>query len=513
MAWWKPFSKKAQRTAELQAEAPKLTPRHQLPNVKLPNERSFNAADTGRLNNSWGTMPVSADQLIFNQLRTLVARSREQSRNNDYVKKFVGMVVNNVLGHAGVSIQNKTKDRKGQDDPAVQAIIEDALKEWSEAEHCSLDGQTDLRETIELALKTIVKDGEIIIRQHATGDFGYQLELIDPVLLDVAYCSMLRNGNEIRFGIELDQRNRPVAYHLVQPGETLHSYQSDYNSKHYVRIPADQIIHAFIREEVAQKRGIPWASTPLQRMKMLEGYEDATVTNARAGACKSAVWQKTGEGFGAADSDDVPDEEFLEPGTTQVAPVGWTLNKVDWDTPDNYEVFVKQALRGIAAGLGVDYNTLANDMQGVSYNSLRHARLENVEVWKGIQAFIVSKIVQRITKEWFERQYLLGTITFNGKPLFRPLADYQKWQFYPRRWDWVDPLKDINAKKAQIEIGVTSPSEIIRETGRDPATVYKQLAEDKETLAALGLNLFGNVAQPATEEEDDGEAGPNKPEE
>src|SRR6218665_2076815 len=62
---------------------------------KMPrrNHRSVmkGAANT-RLERSWSTSPQSADEVIYKNLRTLVARSRSEFLDGDYPKQFVRMV-------------------------------------------------------------------------------------------------------------------------------------------------------------------------------------------------------------------------------------------------------------------------------------------------------------------------------------------------------------------------------------------------------------------------------------
>ncbi|MEX0300958.1 MAG: phage portal protein, partial [Leisingera sp.] len=48
--------------------------------------RMFQAAETDRLTSGWTNTPMPADQIIRRNWRVLVARSREQSANNDYAK-------------------------------------------------------------------------------------------------------------------------------------------------------------------------------------------------------------------------------------------------------------------------------------------------------------------------------------------------------------------------------------------------------------------------------------------
>ena len=60
-------------------------------------------------------------------------------------------------------------------------------------------------------------------------------------------------------------------------------------------------------------------------------------------------------------------------------------------------------------------------------------------------------------------------------------------KFVPRRWDWVDPNKDISAKVTAINEGVMSLTQVIAETGRDIEEVLAEKAQEKILKENLGL--------------------------
>ena len=89
------------------------------------------AAATGRLEESWATFPTTVDALIYQNWRTMVARSREQGENNDYARKFLQLVRDNVAGPKGFELQAKIKDPTGTPDLLASKALEDAWDEFS----------------------------------------------------------------------------------------------------------------------------------------------------------------------------------------------------------------------------------------------------------------------------------------------------------------------------------------------------------------------------------------------
>ena len=80
-------------------------------------------------------------------------------------------------------------------------------------------------------------------------------------------------------------------------------------------------------------------------------------------------------------------------------------------------------------------------------------------------------------------------------------------EFQGRRWEWVDPAKDIAAKRAAYDLRITSISQIIRDAGRDPETVFAEIARDNERMAQAGISapevMDALAAAPAQTDDED----------
>jgi len=57
----------------------------------------------------------------------------------------------------------------------------------------------------------------------------------------------------------------------------------------------------------------------------------------------------------------------------------------------------------------------------------------------------------------------------------------------PPRWDWVDPLKDIQAQLLAIEAGLMSRRKAVEATGYDIEEIDRENAADAARAAELGL--------------------------
>jgi len=452
--------------------------------------RSFDSAKISRLYSS-STMPRPPDVDIRNGLRALVARSRHEAQNNDYARQYLRLVRTNVIGHQGITLQARVQDPDGTTDALANDAIEAAWADWSRMGVPDITGQHSLKTLLRVAVDTLVRDGEILIRKHIGGrdnPYGTVLELLDPQVLDVDLNHNPRGGNVIRMGVELSPQRRPVAYHLLTSSNTADTYVL--YGRRYTRVPAEQIYHCYLHESAWQTRGVPSMAALLMRMNMLEGYEEAALVNARSGASKMGFFTTPDGVSGIGEEQD--DGEMLtsaEPGTFEDLPPGVEFQPYNPDYPNGeFEGFVKGALRGIAAGLGVSYHTLSSDLSGANYSSLRQGALEDRAVWMMLQDWLIESLLDPMYRDWLQAALFAGAITVLGKPLKSDRIDkYTRVSWQPRRWQWVDPAKEMAAAETAVNNRFRSISDIIREQGRDPETVWAEIARERARLQALGI--------------------------
>ena len=453
----------------------------------------YAAAQMGRLTASMATYSLSANQEIYRSLRTMRARSRELARDNAHAKKFLQMVETNVIGPEGVMLQNKAGDYGAGGtfklDEVANSIIEREFKVWG-YRGCEVTGRMSFPAAQRLYVRTMARDGEVLlrrIRDPKRNRHGYALQFIDVDRLDERYNDTAPNGNAIRMGVELNREGRAVAYWIDNwnPGDML---QLTGAAKERERVPADQIIHDFLQDRAEQIRGIPWMHAALIRLNNLGAFDEAAIIAARIGAAKMGFWtSKDGDGSALADDEDAAGNLITEaePGTFSVAPEGYEFQSFDPKYPEaNYDGFTKACLRGIASGFGVSYNSLASDLEGVSYSSIRQGVLDERDCWKTIQAQVVDGLMRPVFRDWLETSLLLGQL---GPLPASKISKFHSDSWQPRRWQWVDPKNDLEAAELAVKLGVTSRSDICAESGKDFRDVTEQNKQDEADLRAAGL--------------------------
>ena len=472
-------------------------------------KRSFAAAKVNRLTNDWATAITSGDAEIKGDLKTLRARSRELERNNDYARRYFKAIENNVLGSNGIGLQLKSRDFSGNLDQQANSKIEQAFRDWGSKYNCCVDGCTTWIDVQRLALRSMARDGSVLIRlvRGYNNAHKFALQVIEADHVDHDFNDKTENG-QVRFGIETDKFGKPVAYHILQrhPGDHM---INGYAGNKRERVPASEILHLFVKDRPGQTQGVPWLSSAIMGLKMLEGYREAELVAARISASKMGFYvENTPDGYVSSEDDDGNLVYEAEPGTFERLPSGLDFKSVDFQHPNSaFGDFNKAVLRGVSSGLGVSYNTLANDLEGVNYSSIRAGLLDEREEYKTLQNFIVDHLCRPVFNAWLEQALLTDNLKL-------PAEKYDKFnaaEFRGRRWAWVDPLKDVQANITSIEAGLKSRRQVVGEMGGDFEDVIDDLREDQNLIESAGSVLGDAPVVEATDESDDDEQPSGKP--
>jgi lambda family phage portal protein len=464
---------------------------------KLSSEggrRSFPAAATNRLTTDWRNIGISINSLLQQDLTVLRSRARDLQEGDGHFGKWLTMVKSNVVGD-GMTLKNKAADPhqfkggkivRGSLDLLANTIIEDAWWEWGKKENCTVGKNLTFQQCEQLAIETWGTDGETLWR-HVYGDaaknrFGYALQAIETDRIDTSRNQNLQNGNTIRNGVERTVDSEVAAFYLFNSDPTDSNGIGKSSSERY---DAKQFVHPHLMRRIGQTRGWPIAAAALLNVKMLNGYAEAAVEGARAAASRMAFLTKTGTnqeyvGENAADGGKYMD---VEPGLIEELPQGMDVKVVDWNQPNGqYDPFTKACLRGIACALNVSYPSLSSDYESVNFSSGRMARMEETEFWKQLQCWFALEFHTPIFGEWL-RQALARSELYvevaGGNRITLPAAKYKKFNqpnWHGRRWAWVDPQKEINAKESELANLLTSPTRALAEQNLDEDEIIEETA-------------------------------------
>lgn len=446
--------------------------------------KAYQAASIGRLTADWNTQPTSADADIIPNLKTLRARSRDLCQNNDYARRFISMLKSNVIGHKGILLQNKAKDNSGKYDKVANEKVEIAWKKWGKKGTCTMCGGFSWSGLQQAVIEAVAKDGEVLIQKVKSGNYGFTLHVIEIDYLDE---NLNNSKKKIKGGIQRDKWGKPVRYYLFKshPGDNANTIHLQSRRM----IPAKDIIHVFIKERPNQTRGVPWMVCPAFRLKQLAGMEEAELVASRVAASKMGFF--TSPDGDSYEGDDTEDEtgaliSEAEPGTFEQLPDGMDFKAWEPNHPNTaYASFTKSMLRGIASGLNVSYVGLANDLEGVSYSSIRQGELSDRDSWRVLQTWFVENFIELVYEEWLP--YALMSNNLDLPPRKKDKFNQPHWM--PRGWNWVDPQREINANILAVKNGFKSLGDIVSEQGHDIEEVFDRLSRERDLAEQYGLNL------------------------
>ena len=173
----------------------------------------------------------------------------------------------------------------------------------------------------------------------------------------------------------------------------------------------------------------------------------------------------------------------LEPGTMQVLLPGEDVKfSSPADVGGGYEAFQYRTLLAVSASLGLPYHLVTGDVRQANYSSLR---AELVEFRRRVQQLqhgvIAHQLCRPVWARWLETAQLAGRLDLSDPAAARMV------QWIPPRWDWVDPLKDIQAQVLAMEAGITSRRKVVEATGYDVEEVDRENATDTARAEGLGL--------------------------
>lgn len=498
--------------------------------AKKSLKRLYSAANHSRANSRWTTTPYSANYSLRQDLRTLRARARDGCANSPHFRNMLNLVKSNVIGSRGLVLQCNAELLTGEPNTRVNDLIEEAFWKWSHRETCTLSGKMNWIAAQRLFAETLARDGEVLVQHVAVTDgsneFGYSIKFWNVDYLDETYNDTRPGGNRVIMSVEIDANDRPVAYWLTTPASDINFTRRQERQR--IRIPAEEMTHAgLVTNEETQVRYVTIFAPVLVEGKNLEGYKEGVIQSARFAANSFGFLETVAED----ETDMMAEKEFdgegnliqtedleisVEPLEFNELPPGMKMNQFDPKQPtQQHAEFKKTILMDIAAGLGLNYFSLAGDMAAVNFSSSRIGLAAERDLWKSLQEFVASTFCRDVYRHWLQSSLLSKRINLSA----REYKEVQEPEWQGRGWPYLDPLKDVNASSIAIANGLSTYIDELAVLGIDFEDHLKKIARQQKMMKKAGVELqivsVGKAAEPADESttEDDEDVPPEKKDE
>ena len=456
--------------------------------------RAFSAAEVSRLLKPWTWDGGFSNQEVAAGLALIRARSRDMQKNSEHYARWLDLFVANVVGDNGFTLI--PKPATAEDVTATDAKAAKFLKYhfWKWATNplfSDMTGRKTFAAICRLAAENWARDGEsvVFIDRHAQNPYGIALRMIRPDALDELANGKVNDGpNTIRNGVEIDSKTlRPVAYYFRAEKEDT---TADFVAGRKVqRIAAADILHIFTQHDECQTRGIPLGHPVLRKLKMLDEYNVSELVAARDEANTTGIFSApVGRDSELGEYTEEQDAALTmpsEPGTKIKLEPGWDYKTVTPSHPNReLTAFKNSMLRDIATGLCVEYANFSNDWAGVSFSSVRAGTLAERDHWRMLQAQMVEQFVSPVFNAWLESFLKLAASGSYSSADFSRLSEHE---FRGRRWDWVDPMKDVNASVIAVAHNWKTDEQIAADYGCDIDENIEANARLKAKATELGV--------------------------
>lgn len=439
----------------------------------------------------------SADSELIGTLPVVRNKIRALSRNSGTMKRYLSLLKSNVVGMQGFRLQVRVRMLNGKPDVTLNKRVEAAWSDFCMAP--TVDGVMDIIELEKQMVTTWARDGEYIIEivNDPEAIDGFLLNPVEADILDETLNTVYpQTGNEIRLGVEINTKGRPVAYHFLNqhPGDL--SWRSVDAKERHRRVPAERVIHIYERLRPGQTRGEPQPTSIIGSTKMQDGYREAEVTGRRikASAMGFVIEDDNSEPNGAgidglADrvADDTGDFEMdIEPGTIKKLPKGHKFEQFDpGGSVSDFAQFDGQMKTDASMGVSISPVSLGYETAKLSYSTHRGVIAEDRETYSELQSFFIRMGMIKIFTYWLKMHVGYNVLTTIMPS--RTLAILAAYKFRGRGWDQIDPTKDTKAENEQLAARTTSLTRIAAKRGMALDELLDEIQDDEQALADRGL--------------------------
>lgn len=451
----------------------------------------YDSGDMDRLNSKWSAINATAEQADRAQRDIIRARARDLERNSDIAESIIGPMERNVIG-SGIRVEAKVTKKDNTEDEELNHQIEELFKEWCRGRNCDVTGQQSFYEMQRMAIRRTIVDGGIIFVKVYTdsGVVPFSLQAREVDELDASMNSLPGSlGNRIVGGVELDQYNKPVAYHFKK-------FTADgYYTGKSERIEAQRVIFLWDKKRPTQIREMSQLSKTLPRVRDINEFVEALSVKERILACLSVFITKqlpSGQLGRNVKTDDKSgySTRTIAPGMIYELQPGESVNAVNPSgQSSNSKDFIMTQQRLAGSGQGLSYEAISRDMSQVNYSSARQGLLEDQKTYFTWQQFLIDHFCYEVYTEFVVSAVLSGKLKIPD--FWKNKQRYLKHEWLRPGWSWIDPLKEANANKIAIDSGQETLARVCAERGLDWKEVLKQRAKEISLAKELGINLGG----------------------
>lgn len=417
-------------------------------------------------------------QLDYSNRRKLVSIGREMDRNSllsAMLDRWTDGTVGNSLNFRPVS---------GDDgwNKAAYDLTRERMK------RCDHRGFFDAASLTRTMLRSIGTDGEQLWAMTADG----LIQVIETHQIGTPRDKI--TARTINDGVELSPDGRPLGYWVsdeVYGGYIPRSTQAEFVSA------ADAIMPAY-RKRASQTHGVPLVAAAMKLYERVDGYIDNESLAAEIDACLTFFIRKRVDTaasvpqYGRRESTNAGESakvlRKVEPGMISRLAADEEVDQFGAKRPGNqFTPFVEMGLTMVGATIGVPLPLALLDFKRLNYSNARTMLLQMWQTWQ-----IWHRCVVVPAWQWAYQRWILQEIARSSVLRARDDAFAVKW--LPRRWPWVDPLREVQALHDEIALGIGTLTDHLELCGYTLDEYLAERSAELKAYAAAGVPTTSTIA-------------------
>lgn len=428
--------------------------------------------------------------------------ARHLDENHDIASGILDVLVANTVG-TGIQPEPQVMMKDASPAHDLNAQLVALFEDWRFRPEVTW--QHDYFALQRIVARSWYRDGEVFANR-VTGpvsgiDHGtiipYSLEALEA---DFVPYSMESNSPRVTQGIEVSQWGRPVAYHVYKqhPGESgalgARSFFGDTK-----RVSAETMMHVAFRKRLHQLRGMSLFATVLNRLDDIKEIDECERIAAKVAASMAAVIKKGSPESYEAEADPNQTDSgrrsmTFEPGLIfdDLAP-GESIETIDTKRPNNALIpFRDSQLRSVASGTGASNSAISKNYEG-SYSSKRQELVDQYMMYQMLAGPLIYNFCQPTWDGLVDAALMAGKIVL---PVGVDRTTLYDCTHTGPSMPWIDPEKEANARILMMQWKLTSRSRVIRESGKNPDQINKEIVRDTEQAEKYGIDISGPKKEP-----------------
>ena len=462
----------------------------------------------------WTPVNEPADAELLPELSTLVARSRDLSRNHGIAAAGIQTHVDNIVG-TGLRLAadpdyrslGKTIEWQTEWSRTVEAL----WRSWADTAKFDVARQMTFADMSQMVVRSVLTGGDVFVLPLWQPDpqslFSTTFQIIEGDR--VSNPDNKENTKNLRCGIEIDDYGKPLGYYFRKVNNDMYWNMPGwfFTGGTWERVPATtswgrkRVLHMAYRERIDQTRGKPLLAPVIEQFKMFDHYQRSELSSAIVNALVAGIIE-------------TPMDQASISALMGGDPNAYLAQKNEWKTKlqagamiplypgdkltpfapsrpnSQYDDFTNTVLRHIAAGMHMPYELLCKDFSETNYSSARASLLEATRFFMGRREWLAKHWASHVYCLWLEEAVAKGLVDAPDFYAKYPLYVRSEW-IGPGR-GWIDPTKEAQAAIIRMNSGISTLQQECAEQGLDWQDTLEQRAREFRRMEELGILTYLN---------------------